>query len=146
MRVWRISNHAELSGRGGLVAAGRWHHAQTQIVYCADHPASAMLEILVHVDFEDRPESFQLLSIEIPETTQIAAADIPEGWKDDIAISRGIGTRFVAEARSAVLAVPSAIVPHGINYLLSPSLLKAAGIHIASAETHSFDSRLLGAR
>lgn len=146
MRVWRISNHADLTGRGGLVAAGRWHHAQTQIVYCADHPASAMLEILVHVDFEDRPESFQLLSVEIPEASDILAADVPEGWKDDIAITRAIGSRFIADARNAVLAVPSVIVPHGINYLLSPSLLKAAGIHIASAEMHSFDSRLLGAR
>lgn len=146
MRVWRISNHAELSGRGGLVTPGRWHHAQTQIVYCADHPASAMLEILVHVDFEDRPETFQLLSIEIPEGTDISTADVPEGWKDDMKITRHIGSRFIADATGAVLAVPSVIVPHGTNYLLSPSLLKAAGIHIASAETHSFDSRLLGAR
>jgi RES domain-containing protein len=146
MRVWRISNHAELSSRGGLVTAGRWHRAQTQIVYCADHPASAMLEILVHVDFEDRPESFQLLSIDIPHERDIATAIVPAGWKDDIEITRGIGSGFVADAKSAVLAVPSVIVPHGTNYLLSPSLLEAAGIHIASAETHSFDSRLLGAR
>lgn len=146
MRVWRISNLADLTGRGGLVTPGRWHFAQTQIVYCADHPASAMLEVLVHVDFEDRPESFQLLSIEIPEQTDISTADVPEGWRDDVEITRSIGSKFVADARDAVLAVPSVIVPHGTNYLLSPSLLEAAGIHIASAETHSFDSRLLGSR
>jgi len=48
MELWRISNYADLSGGGGLQAAGRWHTRGKRIVYLADHPASAVLEMLVH--------------------------------------------------------------------------------------------------
>jgi len=47
MELWRISNYADLSGAGGLQAAGRWHTRGKRIVYLADHPASALLEMLV---------------------------------------------------------------------------------------------------
>lgn len=144
MRVWRISNYADLSGRGGLLAAGRWHHVETPIVYCADHPASAMLEMLVHIDFEDRPKTFQLIAIDVPNETDVTTAPIPANWREDIEATRAIGSSFIFDAKGAVLAVPSVIVPHGMNYLLAPSLLDAAGIRIASVESHSFDSRFLG--
>ena len=50
MELWRISNYADLSGAGdGLLAAGRWHTRGRRIVYLADHPASALLEMLVHM-------------------------------------------------------------------------------------------------
>ena len=63
MKVWRISNHGDLSGRGGLRAAGRWHCAGRPIVYLAEHPASALLEVLVHFDIGDvsaLPVAYQL--------------------------------------------------------------------------------------
>ena len=50
MELWRISNYADLSGIGGLKAAGRWHSQGRRIVYLADHPSSALLEMLVHMD------------------------------------------------------------------------------------------------
>jgi RES domain-containing protein len=52
MELWRISNYADLSGAGGLRAAGRWHSQGKRIVYLADHPSSALLEMLVHLDRE----------------------------------------------------------------------------------------------
>jgi RES domain-containing protein len=61
MIFWRISNYADLSGQGGLYAPGRWHNQGIPVVYCGDHPGSALLEILVHVDLSDIPTSFQLL-------------------------------------------------------------------------------------
>ena len=123
--------------------SGRWHHAETPIVYCSDHPASPMLAILVHVDLDERPSSFQLLSVDVPDGTPIASAAVPEGWRDDIDATRDMGSAFIAKARDPILAVPSVIVPHGINYLLNPTLLDGAGVRIESVETHAFDSRLL---
>ena len=57
MRLWRISNHASLTGEGGLYASGRWHTRGQRVVYLADHPASALLEVMVHleIDAEDLP-------------------------------------------------------------------------------------------
>ncbi|MGH7819352.1 MAG: RES family NAD+ phosphorylase, partial [Candidatus Binatia bacterium] len=46
MTLWRISNHSELKGIGGLRASGRWHTAGRPIVYLAEHPALCLLEVL----------------------------------------------------------------------------------------------------
>jgi RES domain-containing protein len=50
VRIWRISIYGDLSGRGGLLSAGRWNPRGLPIVYAADHPATAMLETLAHVN------------------------------------------------------------------------------------------------
>lgn len=58
MELWRISNYADLSGEGGLRAAGRWHTRGKRIVYLTDHPASALLELLAHMDRDLIPSSY----------------------------------------------------------------------------------------
>lgn len=79
MELWRISNYADLSGIGGLRAAGRWHSRGRRIVYLADHPSSAMLEMLVHMDRDDIPRTYQLLRASVPEdiVVETVAAELP---------------------------------------------------------------------
>jgi RES domain-containing protein len=69
MILWRISNYADLLGIGGIEASARWHTAGRPIVYLAENPSSALLEILVHLeaDEEDRPDSYQILKVETAE-------------------------------------------------------------------------------
>ena len=98
MRIWRISNHADLTGIGGLKVAGRWHEKGRQVVYAADHPSTALLETLVHleIDLEDVPENFQLIEIDVATALQIdtideaALEELSAGWR-----SRGRILRFV---------------------------------------------------
>lgn len=71
MNLWRISKFADLSGRGGLLAEGRWHHKGIPVVYCCDHPSTALLEVLVHMNRWRIPPSFQLLRIECPDDVTI---------------------------------------------------------------------------
>jgi RES domain-containing protein len=78
MELWRISSYIDLSGAGGLNAAARWHSQGRRIVYLADHPSSALLEMLVHLDRNLVPSTYQLLRIIVPsdlaiETIGIAA-------------------------------------------------------------------------
>ncbi len=35
MVIWRIGNHADLSGTGGMRSSGRWHHRGAPVVYLA---------------------------------------------------------------------------------------------------------------
>ncbi|MER2536612.1 MAG: RES family NAD+ phosphorylase [Rhizobiaceae bacterium] len=144
MKIWRISNFADLSGRGGLLSAGRWNFRGTPVVYCADHPATALLEMIVHVDPQDLPASYQLLDIDVPDGTAIAAPALPDDWRTDIEATRRIGSDFVAAGREAVMAVPCAIVPQATNYLLAPALLGRDGITVLHAARHAIDERLLG--
>jgi RES domain-containing protein len=143
MRLWRISNYADLSGRGGMVSAGRWNFSNTPLVYCADHPATALLEILVHVDAEDMPKDYQLLEIELPDSTAILVPDLPQNWKDDVMLTRRLGTDFIVVGTHAAMEVPCVIVPFTKNYLLNPGLLMREGIAVVGVTKHPIDTRLL---
>lgn len=143
MRLWRISNYADLSGSGGYFAAARWHHIETPIVYCADHPAAALLEILVNANPENWPASFQLLQIEVPDQIEIGEPDLPANWKDDERLTRDVGTEFIRKQIGPMMRVPSAIMPFCFNYLLNPVLAERDGIRIVAISRHPIDPRLL---
>ncbi len=148
MIVWRISNHLNLSGTGGLRAAARWHNAGAPIVYTANSPASALLEALVHLEINDLmhlPDSYQLLRIDVPDSLLIVALDeedIDPDWRDRVEETRTIGDKWLSEFGSALMAVPSAIVPHTQHFLINPAHRDAGQIKIISHGSYPFDSRL----
>ena len=111
MELWRISNHADLSGVGGLRAAGRWHSQGRRIVYLADHPSSALLEMLVHMDRDLMPATYQLLRVAVPADIAVETidAELPPDWRSQTLVSRDIGDQWLDRSTSAVLRVPSAI-------------------------------------
>ena len=66
--LWRISQHADLSGVGGLYARGRWHSRGQPVVYLADHPASCLLEMLVQgARLDALPAAYQWLRVDAPD-------------------------------------------------------------------------------
>ena len=123
MELWRISNHADLSGVGGLRAAGRRHSQGRRIVYLADHPSSALLEMLVHMDRDLMPATYQLLRVAVPADIAVETidAELPPDWRSQTLVSRDIGDQWLDRSTSAVLRVPSAISAKGANYLLNPN-------------------------
>jgi RES domain-containing protein len=146
--VWRISNHAALDGGGGLRAAGRWHSRGRPVVYCADSPAAALLEILVHleIDLEDLPVRYRLLRIELPDgiaAERLDPAALPEGWKEDVMLTRRLGDAWLLSRRTARLDVPSAIVPETWNILLNPAHPDAARARVVAMGEHLLDPRLV---
>jgi RES domain-containing protein len=147
MRLWRISNRPDLSGEGGMLASGRWHSRGIRVVYLADHPASALLEALVHleVDREDIPVSYQLLAVEFPENVSAATIEpesLAAGWTKDTEPTRTLGNVWLVSRKSALLRVPSAIVPSGWNWLLNPAHPDSARAQIAEIIRAPFDPRL----
>jgi len=148
MRLWRISDFTDLSGVGGLYASGRWHTRGRHIVYLADHPASALLEVLVRLEVAaaDMPSIYRLLAIDVPDEIVVSAegvGDRPDGWQDNFAWSRGIGDSWLIGGRSGLLRVPSAIVPNTFNWLLNPRHPEAARVTIAETFRAAFDPRLV---
>src|SRR5256885_4428385 len=106
MRLWRISNHASLSGDGGLHASGRWHSRGRRVVYLADHPASALVEVMAHleIDAEDLPTHHQLLGVEVPDdiaTRGVSETELPDGWREQIALTRTRGDDWLRAGATA---------------------------------------------
>jgi RES domain-containing protein len=145
MELWRISNYADLSGIGGLRAAGRWHSQGRRIVYLADHSSSALLEMLVHMDRDLMPATYQLLRIVVPADIAVETidAELSQDWRSQTLTSREIGDRWLDRSASALLQVPSAISAKGNNYLLNPGHPDAAKIAVAEIIKAPFDPRLL---
>ena len=116
-------------------------------MYLADHPASALLEVLVHmeVDREDWPDSYRLLAIEIP--GHVGFDDAPEltaGWRIDADETQSIGDQWLDRGATALLRVPSAIVPYTWNWLLNPAHPDSAQARVAEIVRSAFDPRLFG--
>jgi RES domain-containing protein len=143
MRTWRISNFADLSGRGGLISEGRWHRLGTLVVYCTDHPSTALLEILVHATRQTVPDFYQLIEIDIPDDIKVENTTVREDWQSDIEHTRTLGMDFIAGGRHAILDVPSVVMPLARNLLLNPLHPDASRISVTKTYRFPFDSRLL---
>jgi RES domain-containing protein len=144
MVLWRISRHMDLSGRGGLTIAGRWHHAGAPVVYLAETPSGALIEVCAHTSANDIPPSFTLLKVVGPDLPfdEIELASLDQGWASRVEITRDLGSEWLKRGSSALLRVPSALVPESANYLLNP-LHKDAGLfRIEKSYQYPFDVRL----
>lgn len=144
MVLWRISRHRDLDGAGGLKAAGRWHHPGHPVVYLAESPASALLEVCVHTSANDVPPEFTLLKIDGPDTSivRIQLSELPENWREDLESTRNLGTAWLEENAAVLLAIPSALVPATWNFLFNPAHPDAARFRVAEHFPYPFDRRL----
>lgn len=144
MVLWRISRHRDLSGAGGLRAAGRWHHAGHPVVYFAETPAAALLEVCVHTAANDVPPDFTLLRIEGPdgEASSLQLANLPVDWLQRLEATRDLGSAWLERGESVLLHVPSAIVPETMNCLFNPAHPHAARFQIKEAIRYPFDPRM----
>lgn len=153
MIVFRIEREkyltTTLTGIGASMTEGyRWNSLNTKIVYTADSRALALLEVSVHLDLsEDLPSDRFYVEIEIPDhitIQEVRLEDLPEDWnsKPPVLITQIIGDDFTYYNESAILKVPSSIVPQEFNFLINPNHPDASKIKVVSITRMAFDSRL----
>lgn len=145
MQLWRLSRHESLNGEGGRRYGARWHNAGSPIVYLAESPPGALIEILVHLELDESelPPAYKLLRVTAPGKLRISQLRVPAGdaWKSNLALTRRIGDAWLKSHRSALARVPSAILPNTFNYLFNPTHLHAARIAIAEVRSATIDPR-----
>lgn len=146
MFLWRISNHSTLDGRGGLHASARWHSQGHAIVYLASSPAGALVEILVHLELDPQrlPLRYKMLKADAPDDTRpgrINAPSLPDNWRDDLTLTRNLGDEWLSAGSSALLEVPSAILPETFNLLLNPRHPDAQRVSVAWHQPFPYDHR-----
>jgi RES domain-containing protein len=144
--LWRISNHTDLGGWGGRKFESRWSSLGKRIVYMAESPAGAMLEVLVHLkDREDElPATFSLLEIESPDESGVRellpSADVE--WKNRPDSTRKIGDAWLSSRETPLARIPSAIMPRTWNVILNPEHADAHQVRVMSVIRERFDNRL----
>jgi len=103
--------------------------------------------MLVHLGQGDVLPSYVLIACTFPESLIEYAKieDLPPDWLSYPAppMLQRVGDGWIAEGRSAVLRVPSVIVPREFNFLLNPAHRDFRRIRIETPEPFSLDLRLL---
>jgi RES domain-containing protein len=148
--VWRITTarraRTAFSGEGARLYGGRWNPKGVPLVYCAESRALAMLEMLV----QDEPLRARYVAIPatLPDGMAIERVDrakLPSDWRAlrRAADLRTIGAAWAESKRTAVLAVPSAVLPEETNYLLNPLHTEFKRVRMGKPSTLVTDVRLL---
>ena len=136
---WRLTRaiHADLKGEGARRYGGRWNSPGLAVVYFADHPALAVLEVRVHLDLPPHllPEDYSLMRVGLPDGSVEELKDLPEAPRER-------GDAWLLSTRSAVLIVPSVIVPGARNLLLNPLHPTAPNAQVLATDSFRFDTRL----
>lgn len=144
--LWRISNFPSLDGVGGLLAPGRWHNAGRLILYAAETPAGALLEIIARLDFDDLPDDDQLIEIVGFGKASIETVEeesLPDNWRADLGTTRKIGDDWLTSGRSLLLRAPSALAPLTSNWLINPRHEDVSTTSIARTMHFPLDGKLL---
>lgn len=122
MFVFRLtlSHHGKKLYAPGL--AGRWNLRYDSVIYAASSRSLALLENIAHRGGEGTGASFVLFTINIPDTLAVETIlpkQLPRNWKENYAMCQEKGTEWIRSQRTAVLKVPSVIVPEEENIVLN---------------------------
>lgn len=150
MIVYRLAKSQyshDLSGRGAAKSGGRWNSKGTAILYTSQSRALCTAELAVHLPFGSIPKDYMMVSIAIPDNTQmeeITVMDLEEGWNEfpHKHFTQIIGDKFIISGKRLVLKVPSAVVNGDFNYLINPLHKDCAQVKIQEVSPFVFDKRL----
>lgn len=148
--VWRIvkERHAATacSGEGAAKFGGRWNSRGVWVVYASGTLSLGALETLVHLN-PPIPFRYVSIPIEVPDKLieELDRSSLPGDWREEPPppSCQAIGDAWIGSGKSAVLKVPSVIVPGEPNYLLNPVHRDFKKIIIGPPEPFVFDPRLL---
>jgi RES domain-containing protein len=138
MIVFRMHGIAvsALDSSGAFLQPGRWHSAGTRVVYAAEHASLAALETLIHAGGRKMPPR-AITRIHLPDDLPIESAS----WME-MPHSQAFGDRWVKEARTAVLRVPSIAVNRmESNFVFNPGHSEFLRIQHDPPERFFFDPR-----
>lgn len=127
----------------------RWNSSGVRVIYTSASRSLACLENVVHRGSTDLRSPFVLMTITIPDDLpikEVSIEQLQEDWNRSgeaaYLLCRPFGDGWYKRADSAVLKVPSAIIPEESNYLLNQDHLDFTKISIKPAESFIFNGRI----
>lgn len=151
MDVWRIVSERRLStvldGGGARLFGGRWNPKGISVVYTSSSLSLAILETLVNIGTGTLPSDLYKVRILIPpdlEVIKVTTDMLPSDWRSypppfEMA---EIGRSWAVKGATAVISVPSAVVPEERNYILNPRHPDFSSILVVETSPVDIDVRL----
>jgi RES domain-containing protein len=148
MRIYRIADrrHPVWSGTGAMLVGGRFNSPGRPVIYGALNFAGAMLEVLVHARIGKVPNHHVWVEVQVLDDVpieRVSLEDLPRGWDaPDPQVARRFGDRWIEEARSAILVVPSVVARAECNAVVNPAHPDAARLVVSTPQPVGWDQRL----
>ncbi len=152
--VWRIGADTpdyeadDLTGAGAKATGGRWNDKELAVLYTSESRALACMETLVHFKAGGLPLNRYLVRIDIPEAVWAKAqteteATMPVGWDAEPAgrASLRFGSDWLKGKATALLILPSVIVPEELNILINPIHPDSRGVSATKVRRWNYDAR-----
>ncbi|MEP6850699.1 MAG: RES domain-containing protein [Acidobacteriota bacterium] len=133
-------------GEGAFRYGGRWNSPGTRVLYTSASLSLAALEVLVYLDDEKVLAEYSHATVGFDEKWVKNVEDLailPANWREfpipDTV--RKIGNDWIRQADSAILRVPTAILPAEFNYVVNLEHPLAREIVYGSVTPFVFDAR-----
>ena len=150
LEAWRMVKEKRVatafSGEGAAKTGGRWNSRGLAVVYTSATRSLAALETLVHLN-PPVMFNYRIIRLEFDAgwVERLTLAALPSDWQTEprLLSTRQLGDDWARSSRSAILAVPSVIIPDETNYVLNPAHPDFKRITISKPVPFTFDPRLL---
>lgn len=154
IEAWRIGTDTpaysaeDMVGSGAKTTGGRWNRVGSPVVYAASTRALACLETMVHLG-GGLPLNRYLVRVDIPDEVwdqriTLTSQTAPVGW-DALPIgmvSLDCGEQWLRGRASAIMVVPSIVVPEELNILINPLHPDTARIASTKIRKWLYDPRV----
>lgn len=150
-QAWRIvkQRHAKgaFDGEGARLYGGRWNSPGVAAIYASESRALATLEVLAGLQTNSPLPEYVLIPAKFDDSLVLAIEfeELPEDWRKNppSPSTQRLGDDWIAHGESAVLKVPSALVPQESNYVFNPRHPSFSEVRIGKPEPLAMDPRLI---
>ena len=153
IQAWRLFKRAysaaDLSGEGARINGGRLNSKGIAVIYTSASLSLAAMEILAHIQSTKLLGKYHMRRLAFDEklVRTLEVADLPSNWRRspptrDI---QQVGDRWVESRASAILRIPSALIPQEHNFILNPAHPDFAKIHFDDPGPFVFPPRIIKA-
>ena len=151
LSLWRISKRkyadTAFSGEGARRVGGRWNSRGQGMVYTSGTLSLAALEVFVHMEIEDVATMLAWIRVDVPKEVRIEhleVAQLPPDWRNipAPAVLATMGDDWFKSGSTAILAVPSVVIPMEYNYLINSSHPDFVKLTVESPQPFELDPRL----
>ena len=156
--LWRIAADTpdyqadDLTGKGAEITGGRWNLKGVPVIYTSRTRALACLETIVHFNAGGLPLNRYLVAIDVPiaiwkSAQKKSIKNIDVGWDAEPPgkASLDLGTTWLRAKNSALMIVPSVIIPEEFNVLINPMHPEISSIKATKIRKWLYDPRVIKA-
>jgi RES domain-containing protein len=147
-RIFKSKHAARwFDGEGAFLFGGRWNSPGTRLLYASPSLSLAALEMLVNLNADGLLSAYAYATLEFENDLIMPVHEfrkLPNDWAASPATgaTQAIGDEWAATMLSAILQVPSAVLPVESNFILNVDHPDFSKVSVGTVKVFEFDPRL----